>query len=55
MLSFYMLQQDDKTPLQLALKKGHKDVVLSILKEAKVDITQSDQVIILPLPLTCNS
>ena len=49
-----MLQQNNETPLQLALRWGNKDVVQSILKEAKLDITQLDQVIILPLPLTCN-
>jgi len=52
MLSFYMLQQDNETPLLVALLHGHKDVVHSIIKEAKVDTTQLDQVIILPLPLT---
>ena len=36
--------QDNKTPLELAVRKGHSEIVYYFVKDLKMDITQFDQV-----------
>ena len=36
--------QDNKTPLELAVRMGHSEIVYYFVKDLKMDITQFDQV-----------
>ena len=45
MLYVIISQQDNNTPLQVALLEGQTDVVQIMMKEAKADTTQLDEVI----------